>query len=242
MKSKNSNESGASQPLTKGIGSRIAECAELVGGKRRLAAEAGISEAQLYRYIAEESLPPIDVVMRIAAVADKELVWLAGGEARPYLYKEKNQEELTIREPGPNDYSYIRLYNVSATAGGGAIVASEDITDTLAFKREWLQHNIGASSKDLALIHVEGESMEPTLRPGDIILIDRRDTIAAREGIYVLRMDDALLVKRLQRLPGGNIKAISDNAAYSAFDLDQNEIKNNGIAIIGRVVWAGRRM
>ena len=84
--------------------------------------------------------------------------------------------------------------------------------------------------------------MEPTLRPGDVILIDRRQaTDVPRDGIYVIRIGDTLLVKRIQRLPGKRVKVKSDNAAYEPFELDLHQ-QNGEIDIIGRVVWAGRRM
>lgn len=84
--------------------------------------------------------------------------------------------------------------------------------------------------------------MEPDLRAGDIILIDHTDTTARREGIYVIRMDNALLVKQLQRLPGGTVKVMSRNPAYEPFTVAIASLEeHNGFAVIGRVVWACRR-
>jgi phage repressor protein C with HTH and peptisase S24 domain len=139
-------------------------------------------------------------------------------------------------------YCYIPLYDVKAAAGSGNFVDRERVVDFLAFKTEWIRVQLGLSPNDLYLIHVEGESMEPTLRPGDMILIDHRTTnYLPSDGIYVLRMDDSLLVKRLQRLPGSIISVSSDNIAYKPFTLD---LKNSTdeVGIIGRVVWCGRRM
>ena len=83
--------------------------------------------------------------------------------------------------------------------------------------------------------------MEPTLRPGDIILIDKSNSAASRDGIYVIRIDNALLVKRVQRLPGNIIKISSDNPTYEPFEVNAAD-KHEDIAIIGRVVWTGRRV
>lgn len=140
-----------------------------------------------------------------------------------------------------SDYVSIPLYDVHADAGDGAVVDSELVVDVLHFKQEWLRAELRASPADLYLINVDGESMEPTLRPGDIILVDNRDQAQARDGIYVLRMANTLLVKRLQRLPGGVIKVSSDNPAYSPFEIHADNV-DEGFAIIGRVVWSGRRM
>jgi len=55
-----------------------------------------------------------------------------------------------------------------------------------------------------------------------------------------VRLDDSLLVKRLQRLPGGQIKVISDNTSFEAFTVPVEKLDGE-FSIIGTVVWAGRR-
>jgi phage repressor protein C with HTH and peptisase S24 domain/transcriptional regulator with XRE-family HTH domain len=143
---------------------------------------------------------------------------------------------------GDDRYCYIPLYNVQASAGGGAVVDTETVVDFLSFKAEWIRTQLNASPADLYLIHVEGESMEPTLRPGDVILVDHRQAAALpSDGVYVLRMDDTLLVKRLQRLPGAQVRVTSDNAAYQPFTVSLAQERNE-MEIVGRVVWCGRRM
>ena len=140
-------------------------------------------------------------------------------------------------------YVAIPLYNgVRAAAGGGAIVEHETPDDALVFKEEWVRIELGARPQDLYLIRVAGDSMEPTLRSGDVILVDRRATRPDREGVYILRMNEMLLVKRLQALPGGVVRVISDNAAFAPFDIKAAEFGGDELAIIGRVVWTGRRM
>jgi phage repressor protein C with HTH and peptisase S24 domain len=82
--------------------------------------------------------------------------------------------------------------------------------------------------------------MQPTLIDGDDILVDQGDAAERlRDGIYVLRVDDALLVKRLARNPAnGRISIRSDNPAYPSWeDCDPADM-----AVIGRVIWAGRRL
>ena len=72
-------------------------------------------------------------------------------------------------------------------------------------------------------------------------MVGHSDNTAKRDGIYVLRMDGALLVKRLQRLPGGIIKVGSDNPLYDPFEIDLSKIGDT-VSVIGRVVWTGRRL
>lgn len=139
-------------------------------------------------------------------------------------------------------YIALPLYNdVRAAAGNGAINGTEHADDALMFKEDWIRLELGARPQDLCLIRVSGDSMEPTLRAGDVILVDHRACRPDREGIYILRLDEMLLVKRVQALPGGVIKVSSDNAAFDSWTLKLADIDTN-VAIIGRVVWSGRRL
>lgn len=168
------------------------------------------------------------------------------GELQPEaLYRHKVQERagpLGVASPALAEYVVIPLYDVCAATCGGAVVDHEHMVDFLHFKLEWIRQELRAVPDDLYLIYVDGESMEPMLRPGDIILVDHRDQAQARDGVYVLRLDKTLLVKRLQKMPGGMIKVSSDNPAYQPFTLKLAEMKEQDFEIIGRVVWTGRRM
>jgi phage repressor protein C with HTH and peptisase S24 domain len=129
---------------------------------------------------------------------------------------------------------------VQGAAGEGALVNSEEVEDLLAFKREWIARELRSSPESLVLIHVQGESMVPTLNPGDVILVERNHGAPAGDGVYVIRMGDALLVKRLQFLPEGALAVTSDNPSYQPFRVSLKEPEED-FSIIGRVVWAGRR-
>lgn len=228
-------EPGSSDPTSLSeLGSRIEKVLALYDSRKSAAEQAGISVDQLAAYVQGRNAPAFPVIARLARGRGVRLDWLATGEGEMFAGgapRGGNPDQVA-------DYEYIPLYDVRAAAGGGAIAEEGPVIDDLAFKAQWVRSELHASPRDLYLIYVDGESMEPTLRPGDVILVNHQDTGPSRDGIYVLRMDDALLVKRLQRLPGGKIRASSDNAAYQPFELDGN----SDIAIIGRVVWSGRRM
>ena len=140
-------------------------------------------------------------------------------------------------------YVAIPLYNgVRAAAGAGAVASHERSDDALMFQEEWIRFELGARPQDLYLIRVGGDSMEPTLRSGDAILVDRRATRPDREGVYILRMGEMLLVKRLQALPGGRVRITSDNPTFSPYEVAIPDLQGDEIAIIGRVVLVGRRL
>ncbi|MEJ2458882.1 MAG: S24 family peptidase, partial [Novosphingobium sp.] len=84
---------------------------------------------------------------------------------------------------------------VGASAGQGAFPGAEEAFDALRFSVRWLRA-MGLQADALSTIAVTGDSMEPTLRDGDEILVDRR-VGTLRDGIHVVRLEENLLVKRL---------------------------------------------
>lgn len=127
---------------------------------------------------------------------------------------------------------------IGASAGAGASIDGEPVEGEVAFDPKWLR-DLGADPRALSIIRVEGDSMAPTLNDGDDIMVDGGDAAARlRDGIYVLRMDDALMVKRIARAPGGRVSVISDNPQYPSWD----DMPPTSVRLIGRVVWTGRRV
>jgi len=129
---------------------------------------------------------------------------------------------------------------VRASAGPGAIPYDEAGKAYFAFDEAWLKSLTSSPSGRLSIIRVEGDSMAPTLNAGDDILVDLGDCESRlRDGIYVLRADDALVVKRLAFHPAGSRVTIqSDNPAYPDWpDCDIDDLR-----CIGRVIWAGRKI
>lgn len=130
--------------------------------------------------------------------------------------------------------------DLRASAGPGALPGEEAAVGAFAFDERWLRTVASGQPADMSIIRVTGDSMAPTLVEGDDILVDASDAGARlRDGIYVLRRDDALSVKRLAVNPAGRRVTIkSDNPAYRDFA----DVKLSAIVIIGRVVWSGRRL
>jgi phage repressor protein C with HTH and peptisase S24 domain len=123
---------------------------------------------------------------------------------------------------------------LGASAGPGAVAGGELPVGQLRFSARWLKSQ-GLDPAMLSAIEVEGDSMDPTLRDGDEILVDRTPR-PLRSGIHVLRLDDVLLVKRVERA-GDALRLISDNRAYPEIERPAGEVE-----ILGRVVWKGGRL
>jgi hypothetical protein len=127
----------------------------------------------------------------------------------------------------------IRRLDIAASAGPGAQVDGEIVLgiDTLD---PALARQLGLRDGQAAIIRVRGSSMEPGLFDGDHIVVDTADrTPRAKGGLYVIRIDDAVMVKRVA-LAGGTLVATSDNAAAGP-------VPEGAIVVIGRVVWQMRK-
>ena len=145
------------------------------------------------------------------------------------------------QQPQPSkDLIAIPRFDIGASAGHGAFTEGETPNAHLGFDPQFLKQLSGARASDLSIIRVRGDSMFPTLADGDDIMVDRSGAgTMLRDGIYVLRRDDTLTVKRIAVHPGSKRLTISsDNNAYPTWpDCDPNDVD-----VIGRVVWAGRKI
>ena len=134
----------------------------------------------------------------------------------------------------------IKRHPVMVSAGPGAIVTEEAGKPYFAFDERWLKALTPSGPSKLSIVRVEGDSMAPTLNAGDDILVDLGDSVERlRDGIYVLRIDDALVVKRLALNPTARrVTVQSDNPAFP----DWPDCSLADIKPIGRVIWSGRRI
>jgi len=128
---------------------------------------------------------------------------------------------------------------LGASAGVGSLQEDEPAIGSFSFDRRWVRA-LGARPDTLSIIRVDGESMQPSLNDGDDIMVDRSDGAARlRDGIYVLRMDGVLMVKRVALVSArGRFSVRSDNPLYPAWE----DVDPDLVFIIGRVIWTGRRI
>mgnify|MGYP000281697544 CR=1 FL=1 len=155
------------------------------------------------------------------------------------ILENKNQKTTAKSQNQEKQIASIPVYDIRASAGNGSVIHEENILYHTTFNLEFLKRVSSAQMEMLAVITVDGDSMQPTLSPEDTVLIDRSQITPKRDGIYVLRYDDSLLVKRLRYDPQrGIVTIISDNDLYPPLDITDLEC----LKIIGRVLWMGRRV
>lgn len=211
------------------LGQRIRQAIDSTGKKQvEFAKELGVEPSHLNRWVKGAVAPSYDVLAKIGNLTGVSLDKIISGK-EPAVVATKRGE-----------LAYIPLYDIRAAAGGGALIEAEEVKDFLAFKQHWIRDVLRVNPNDLRLIYVDGDSMEPTLHHGDIILVNIGNHSVVRDGVYVVRIGMAVMVKRLQILPGDKLKVKSDNSeVYESFMIDLAKVGED-VTIIGRVVWAGR--
>ncbi|WP_343289698.1 S24 family peptidase [Vibrio harveyi] len=181
--------------------------------------KSGISNSALSSYLNSKSYPTLDRLFAISKASGFPVEWLASGEV-------SDEDMITITQ-----------YNLKASAGNGSFVEQEHPVAEFRFSSDWLRQQ-GLYGKTLSIVQVMGDSMEPNLFDGDLILV-RHDE--ARDGICVIRVDSDVLVKRVQYDYAERSYLItSDNNRYKSFQIDSEF--NGDFTVIGQVVRVLQRV
>lgn len=189
---------------------------------KELASLIGLSEAAISAASKRNSIP-YELCAKLAVSNNLNLDWLILGKG------EMQPESSNAIQLDDSDAVFVPLYDIYVSAGGGYEVYDEEIIDYIAFSHRWLIDE-GLYLKDLACLKNSGESMLPTLVPGDIILVNHAKKTG--DGVFVIRMGNALRVKRLQHLVGGRLRISSDNPIYETEIIEPAELDNE-FAILG---------
>lgn len=198
---------------------------------KSLSLEVGRNHAYLQQYITRGTprVLPEDVRAKLAG--------LLGGA--PDDYRDGGVPVSAPRSQGGDPVLTVPIYDIRASAGAGALVEDGEPTGFQPYREQELSRLTRASTMELAVIQVAGDSMWETLHDGDKVLVDRTVQRVVRDGIYILAFEGELLVKRCQRdLENGDVIVKSDNPAYDAFRITNG----SALDVIGRVIWIGRAL
>ena len=205
----------------------------------RLAKATGVSASAFRKWMKGEAEPSRDRLVSLAAAAGVSLAWLAQGEgAEPdfaALGARANNRRPTEALPAAR-FLVLPKVSTAAAAGAGHVQADGD-TEFIGFRHDWLRSVFGREPGDLLMETAIGESMEPHIHNGDLLLLDTTDTTFRNFGVYVIEVRDERLVKRVQRKFDGSLILISDNHAYQPEFIEADLAKE--VRVLGRVVWRG---
>ena len=192
-----------------------------IGGKvfdKDVAMELGIPQASFATMKKRNSIP-YEELMRFCASKKLSINWLFFDQPVEMLIEETNK------------FFQVRYFaDLRASAGGGANVFDESY-ELMTIDERIVQNMMGRSDRKLEAIHIDGESMEPTLYDGSIVFIDREQTSISKDGIFIASTNAGLFVKRIRQRADGMVELISDNKLFRPEILNPDEV-----SIIGKVV------
>lgn len=137
------------------------------------------------------------------------------------------------------EYQVIPKFQADASAGkvGARRVDSNDlhadVAGVMALEVDYMQQALGRAGPGFITVTVSGDSMEPTLADGDVIIVDTTRTAVDASGIYVVELGGDLLVKRVQRRMDGSLVLKSDNAAYDPEHIQPDAA--HALRVLGRM-------
>ena len=187
------------------LGNRLKSAREGLGmSQLNFAEKLNITDKTLRNYEKGNNIT-VDIVKKISEITNIDFDFLLNGN------------NITVL----NDNNYnIDLLNVRAGAGEGIYNYVIETVDTISLDKSFFRTPINTNK--IKGIQVDGDSMEPTLRDGDYVLIDENINFGTN-GIYAIQYGGQILIKRLQFKMDGTILIISDNDKYDKEMFNPNE-------------------
>ena len=213
---------------------------------RTFAIELGISPSTFHQYFKGQSEPTRPVLSVIADKTGVNLQWLIDGTGpmrkgetlpatiEPAAFTITNLEGRQVEfKPSPN-LCHLPILDLRVSCGSGSFIDSEAVQAVFSATASWIRRELGANPEDLSLVFADGDSMTDTIKPEEIVIVDRSKAKRPGDGIWVFLYDDGLFIKRLQFMPGKQVEVTSDNPRYKTYSLTPDD----SFRLLGRVIAA----
>lgn len=190
-----------------------------------------IGSKTLWDYENNKSPIKSNVIEKLVENYDVNASWVFSGGGEPFLSSENSSDDLLN----------IKIYpNISGSMGQGSLTPECEKIEYLKLSKVWLKHclKVSPQADKLHFIFGKGDSMEPTICDGDLLLIDERQIDIQKSGIYAIKDSENLYVKRIQVF-SNKLELISDNPHYKPREILKSEL--DGVEIVGRVIWNGNK-
>lgn len=179
---------------------------------------------------------PVDLAEKISEVYKINFKWLLTGKGNMLLEKE------ILIVPEDKDCLKIAIDKQNkGSCGVGSYINEGQEQDYITLSKFWVKNFLKASTnpENLLVVFSCGDSMEDTINDGDMLLVDKSQK-EIRNGIYLVRYNNELFVKRIQVYPHEKVELISDNPKVKPIEV--NKFDMDSIQVIGRVVWNGSKL
>lgn len=194
-----------------------------------LAEKLGVTQGAVAHWLGGRREPDIDTINKVLSIV-----------GLPPLSVGESQAPQEPGAPSEKDYALIPQYSAKGDCGDGYLNDHVEVNGGLAFKREWLAR-MKARPENLFVIYADGDSMEPYIFEGDVVLFDRSETQVRDRAVYAIRRPDGgISIKRIIQQLSGAWLIRSDNPDKLAYpDEPISESVLHEMPILGRVIWRG---
>ncbi len=216
--------------------------------QKSLARLLEISEPTMNHYETGKRVPTAALLQKMVSLFKCDPAWLLTGETAGRSRAVATASAGGTLPPRPQtqvegfyeDFVYVPRFHIDSITGDGEI-QSLQVVDHLAFKAEWVKYELKTEPDQLLLMDYRGDAMDPTLRSGDLVLVDQAQSRFVEDGIYLLQIDRGLTIKRIEQRVDGNIAIRGDNPSASREEiLSVRELSK--VKLVGRLVWVGKKI
>ena len=200
--------------------------ATIITSQANLAKTLSISRAAITQAKKNDSIP-IKWITELSRLFNVNPDWLEKGTGAKVL-SQNIYHEIFLQVP---------KIKARLSAGGGSFETEPEIKEFYSFRKDWLSKK--GKARDMVLMDIFGNSMEPELKEGDTVLIDQSQKAVLAGAIYAVGFDDTIVVKRLEKRPK-ELVLLSENERYPMMRFRDEEM--DSVRIIGKVIWVCREM
>jgi len=164
----------------------------------------------------------------------REPLYGGGGSGAEHAALRAMLRDIRAREAHHIYYTEVPLREATGSMGGGSTETGDRTLTYLSFRTEWIRSK--GNPENMTVIRAFGDSMDPTIADGSVVLIDEGRRQFVKNKIYYLRYNGQMYIKRLVERDG-HLAIVADNNpnVYLVSDADDFEI-------IGRCIWAAREL
>lgn len=217
-----------------------------------LATALGISAQSVSQARAKEKIPAqwfIDISVKYGVSADWVLYGIGSRQlgsptASPAPHRRSTDRVVSAHRPetincADTEIVLIPMVEAVLSAGHGSFEVSEESERRYAFRADFLRRK--GNSAEMVLMRVDGDSMEPRICDGDVVLIDQSQKALRPGMIYAVGVEDMVFLKAVSAQPG-RVILHSFNEAYPPLEVDTREQMEDSVRIVGRCVWSCREL
>lgn len=226
------------------IGGRLKKLEEILGlNPQEMANLCNCSQSTYYRYRNNESIPDVNSMIHFLNI--KKMIsadWLMRGN-EPAIVDPRNVST-SHKNDSNESYDNVRIpfYKLKPENGnnGEGILSYKEWKKPsiyLSMSKFFIEEILDSKSQYIRALLVGCDSMNPTIKQGSMIYVDKRITNTNSDGFYLVNFDDIIRVKLIQRLPGNKLSLSTVNDKYKPITVDINS--NHQVNILGHIVWVG---